>query len=245
MNIENVKTWRDAVCAVVDNFLFERQCFSSGEVTKIIREERPDFRFSHWDIGQYLRDLYFGGVIEYQNQSNGRMIPATQVPRRTTGLSRTPAGVEVFVYGPSFSEARYHDFEVDIPRPLQDLTDPYDEYGTLDGEGPMRNFDDAKTVATVHADGRLCIPRSAFDKYMHETGQHIAFGDKVYIRLDRLNMKVFVNLDRRAGAKAYDLTRDRGRVKYKPNDEFGWNPGDNFEIFVRNNGLEIDLNETV
>lgn len=242
--LETVQNWRDAVCLVIDNKLEKHECFSSGEITKILREERPDLCFSHWDVGQYMRDLYFNGSMEYEMEDDG-LEPAQQVARTTNGISRTPAGAEVFVYGPNYSDAFCHDFEVEIPNPQADLSQPYDEYGSANGEGPKR-FSKANknpTKATVQGDKRLCIPRSAFDSFMHKTGKNISFGDKVHIKLDRDNMKVNVSLTEDDSTKAYDLTRDRGRVKYKPDNVVNWSAGDTFEIDITDEGLEIDLSE--
>lgn len=249
--LANALTWRDAVCFVIDYKTSNNEPFSSGEITKEIRENRPDLCFSHWDVGQYIRDLYYQGSIQYlendyENPDYAYEDPvAVQIPRRTMGRFRTPEGVEVFVYGPNYEAAEQHDFEVQIPKPTQDLTCPYDEYGTLDGEGSKRDFKDSAIMATVHADGRLCIPRSAFDSFMHISGQSINLGDKVYVKLDRNNMRVFVSLDKRSGAKAYDLTRDRGRIKFLPDGGFDWNNQDRFPVQITKTGIEIDVSKSL
>lgn len=239
--LKDVQTWRDAVCVVIDEKLKDFECFSSGEITKEIRENRPDLRFSHWDVGQYMRDLYYQGSFMYENGGY-----AEQVPQRTSGKTRTPAGAEVFVYGPDYESAGFHDFEVEIPRAQQDLRVPYDEYGSEPLEGPKRSFDkNEKIVATVQGDHRLAIPRAAFDAFMQKTGKRILFGDKVHIKIDENTKKVSISMVEQANAKAYDLTRDRGRVKYKPDEDPSWNHGEKFEVNVTNDGLEIDVSKSV
>jgi len=238
--LEEVKTWRDAVCIVIDEKLKNYECFSSGEITKEIRINRPDLRFSHWDVGQFMRDLYYNGSMTYGTHNDYTV--AVHVPRRTSGNTRTPANMEVFVYGENYNVANSYRFEVEIPRAQGDLSLPYDEYGTQQNEGPKRSFDkNEKLVATVQGDSRLAIPRAAFDSFMQKTGKSIAFGDKIYIAFDEAKNKVSVTLSENKNTKAYDLTRDRGRVKYKPESIIDWVSGDKFQVDVTNDGLEIDV----
>jgi hypothetical protein len=238
--LKYAKSWREAVSIIVDGKMNNYECFSSGEITKEIRTYRPDLRFSHWDVGQYMRDLYYDGeMIDFDDNM------AVQVPRRTQGKSRTPAGIEVFVYGPDYESAQNHDFEVEIPRAQVDMSIPYDEYGTQPNEDSQFSFNDDKVVATVQGDNRLTIPRSAFDSFMLKTGQKIAFGDKIHIKYDPDDMKVKVSLSQIDNSKPYELTRDRGRVKYKPDEDPSWSSGEKFSVKVTNDGLEVDSTEKV
>jgi len=205
-----------------------------------------------WDVGQYLRDLYYKGSFIYSDVPYGDEEDymdekyAEQVARRTDGKSRTPYGAEVFVYGPDYEAADDHDFEVEIPRAQLDLRVPYDEYGTGPNEESKRSFDkNEKIVATVQGDNRLAIPRTAFDSFMQKTGKRVSLGDKVYIKVDENTKKISVRFDLDPNAKSYDLTRDRGRVKYKPENDLSWSFGEKFEIDVINEGLEIDISEDI
>jgi hypothetical protein len=239
--ISDVSTWRDAVFVLVDLKTRAGECFSSGEFAKYIRENRPDIVFSVYDIGQHLRDLYFSHCIAF----NGAQ--AFQIPRKTTGSGRTPAGVEVFVYSPTFDAGAQHDFEVDIPLPNKALGDAsqYSEYGTMQHEAELRKDSQDDPVATVHKDGRLCIPRKAFDTLMHATGRAVQPGDKVHIKLDQSSQQVIVSLDDCSDAKSYDLTRDRGRVKYLPDNLQSWASGDRYEISVNQDKLVVDFSKAL
>ncbi len=234
----DAKTWRDAICIVIDQKTNNGECFSSGEVTKEIRTQRPDLHFSHWDVGEYVRDLYFSNSIQYDSEV------AEQVSRYTGGSSRTPYGAKVFVYGPTEEEAFEHNFEVEIPKATSKPDAKYQEYGSLANEGPRRSEERFK--ATVHKDKRLCIPRAPFEEFVHKTGAKLGLGDKVHISLDEAVNKIKVRLDKSDDSKEYDLTRDRGRVKYKPLDfKIDWAVGDSFEVEVTDEGLDVDVSEGI
>lgn len=239
--LKEIDSWRDAVCFLVDEKTNNNKCFSSGEISKEIREKRQDIVFSVYDVGQYLRDLYYSDCITYNN------VQACQVPRMTVGAGRTPADVEVFVYSATSEDGFDYDFEVDIPLPDKALGDAtnYKEYGTVQGEAELRKDSQSDPVATVHSDGRLCIPRKAFDAFMYASGKAINPGDKVHIQLDQSNERIVVSLYSCTGTRSYDLTRDRGRVKYMPDDSLGWNSGDKYSISVSSNQLIVDLKQPI
>lgn len=234
----DVKTWRDAVCLIIDRKTKNSLCFSSGEITREIRIDRPDLHFSHWDIGEYVRDLYYSGAI-----GDGEYV---QDDAYTKGISRSPSGSKVFVYGPSYEDTSLHTFEVDIPRATSKKDSSYEEYGTHALEGAKRSDNPYK--AKVHKDNRLCIPRAPFEQFARDTGKKLGFGDKVHISLDKAFNKIKVRLQSDDNSKAYDLTKDRGRVKFKPDhgDDFcKWVSGDSFDVEVTEEGLDIQLNESV
>jgi hypothetical protein len=239
--LSDVSTWRDAVFFIVDQKIKNNQCFSSGEVAKQIRDERPDIVFSVYDVGQRLRDLYYSNCIAFGGTQ------AYQVPRKTIGSGRTPAGVEVFVYAPSFEAAIEHDFEVDIPLPNRSLGDAsqYTEYGSMPDEAQTKKESLDAVVATVHKDGRLCIPRKAFDELMHATGSGVQPGERIHIRLDQSSQQVIVSKDSCDGSKGYDLTRDRGRVKYLPDNLQSWNSGDRYAISIIQDTIVVHLSRAL
>jgi len=244
----NTNSWRDAVCKVIDQKLKDEKCFSSGEITKEIREQCPDLRFSHWDVGEYIRDLYFNGSFVFNGFPDRSDYDYVQVVRYTSGKTRTPYGMKVFVYAPTLESGLEHEFEVEIPRAKVNLGVPYDEYGTMENEGPRRGEENEKQLqATVQKDKRIHIPRSAFDALGEKTGKPLSFGDKVHISLDEAVKKIKVKLQSEENSKEYGLTMDRGRVKYLPNHVEDWvcpwGAGDAFDIQVTEEGLEIDVSE--
>lgn len=136
--------WRAACDAVVSYRLANGKPFSSGEVAAILRTFDPTLNFAVSGVGERLRDAFGQGEFDFSApeiekdtfgnpelddngdpklvvDGNGDVVmtktPAQQVSRYTEGLGRTPAGVLVFVYAPSYADGEAHNFEVDIPRP--------------------------------------------------------------------------------------------------------------------------------
>lgn len=232
------RTWQDAVCTLIDHDCRTDTCFSSGELARTLRLERPDFRFHVTEIGEFVKDLFHQGAIEYRDR-HGRVTPAVQVPRRTEGLSRTPANTEVFVYAPTPMIGAAHEFEVEIPR--MGFTPTALERQRFAAATAIAN---AEMVATVHGDGRLCIPRRAFEQLSHATGVAIRGGDDVWIAVEigtsGHNLRVY--LDKRDGCQAYALSSERGRVRLSaPSQLAGFTPGDRFAIEIDQDALLISL----
>ncbi len=237
-DIANERTWQDAVSSLIEHDCRTDSCFSSGELARTLRIERPDFRFAVTEVGEFVKDLFHQGAIEYRDR-HGRVTPAVQVPRRTTGASRTPAGTEVFVYAPTPVLGSAHDFEVEIPRP--NFTPTALERQRLAAAAAMAN---AEMVATVHGDGRLCIPRRAFEQLSHATGVSIRGGDVVGIAVEigPVGPMLRVYLDPRDGCQAHALSPERGRVRLSaPSQLPGFVPGVRFAIEVDGDSLVVPL----
>lgn len=239
-DLSNARTWQDAVCTLIDARCASATCFSSGELARILRLERRDFRFAVTELGEFVKDLFHQGAIEY-GDIQARLRSAVQVPRRTEGLSRTPAGTEVFVYAPSPACGQLHEFEVEIPRPGFTPTDL--ERQRFAAAAAQAN---AEMVASVHGDGRLCIPRRAFERLSHATGISIRGGDQVWVEL-RVDAQgsgesLRVYLDARAGCASYGLSSDRGRVRFTaPSELPAFVAGSRYAIEIADDGLSIVL----
>jgi hypothetical protein len=109
-----VADWMGAADALIEEAVAEGTCFSSGELSAYIRTYRPDLVFSaNHDIGQHLRQRHQAGTLPHYTGD----VAVTQLPRTTLGYSHSPAGINVFVYGPDERSVNTHLFEVDIPRP--------------------------------------------------------------------------------------------------------------------------------
>lgn len=237
-SLSNERTWQDAVCTLIDHHCQTSSCFSSGELARALRLERPDFRFAVTELGEFVKDLFHQGAVEYRDL-HGRARPAVQVPRRTDGHSRTPAGTEVFVYAPTPVLGSAHDFEVEIPRP--GFTPTALERQRFAAAAAVAN---AEMVATVHGDGRLCIPRRAFEQLSHATGVAIRGGDEIWIavELGRRGANLRVYLEHRDGAQAHALSTDRGRVRLSaPAQLPGFTPGARFAIEIEGDALIVSL----
>lgn len=242
--------WREYVNDLVDHLVSNMMCFSSGEIARWLRMFKPDLRFSVLSIGEHLRDLFYAnglGMFPDDGEGNGAVTPA-QVPRITTGLGRTPAGVEVFVYAPSEDLGLAHPFEVDIPKPGGQAT----TYPSP--PPPPAKKKDAVTIAgqaqplvalkaTVQQDRRLQIPRAAFEAFVHFCGITLRGGDPVYVAVENDKATITVD-DPGNGAKKYDLWADSGRVSF-PSTTTPFNPGDVFLVNIAPTGLTVDLTQTV
>jgi hypothetical protein len=236
------RTWQDAVCTLIDHASRTDACFSSGELACALRNERPDFRFAVTELGEFVKDLFHQGAIGYRDR-HGRVTPAVQVPRRTDGHSRTPVGTEVFVYAPTPVIGSAHDFEVEIPRP--GFTPTALERQRFAAAAAVAN---AEMIASVHGDGRLCIPRRAFEQLSHATGVAIRGGDEVWIAVElgrtgrEANLRVY--LDQRDGCQAHALSPERGRVRLSaPAQLSGFSPGARFAIEIDGDALVVLLEE--
>lgn len=237
-DLSHERTWQDAVCTLIDRCCANERCFSSGELARTLRIERPDFRFAVTELGEFVKDLFYQGVIEYADP-HGRVSAAVQVPRRTAGRSRTPAGTEVFVYAPSPALGHSHEFEVEIPRPSFSPTDL--ERRRFAAAAAQAN---AEMVASVHADGRLCIPRRAFEQLSHATGIAIRGGDEVYVEIvdDPQGQSLRVYLRARPGCRAYSLSPERGRLRFTaPAGLSAFVAGARFSITIIGDALDLAL----
>lgn len=237
----NVTDWKQTARDYIFDLIEAGSCFSSGEVAKYLRETSPETRFSVRALGEYVRDLFYTGQMPGSPDGYGNTWPIIQVPRITTGISRTPAGMQVFVYGCDVQECLQHPFEVDIPSFGQPQTTTQAPTPPSQPAGVAINGSATSTtlVAKVHTDGRLCIPRSAFEAYVHETGQPMTGGQSVYVMVDQ-NEILTISLDNTPGSSSYDLSRTRGRVLIA---HPRFTPGDQYEIEVDENALAIDLIE--
>jgi hypothetical protein len=231
------RTWQDAVCTLIDHWCLNDSCFSSGQLARQLRVERPDYRFAVTELGEFVKDLFHQGAIEYRDQ-HGRVTAAVQVPRRTDGRSRTPANTEVFVYAPTPMLGQAHEFEVEIPRP--GFTPTALERQRFAAAAAQANAD---MLASVHGDGRLCIPRRAFEQLSHATGVSMRGGDKVFIAVEQAaSATLRVYLEARDGCMEHGLQPDRGRVRFTaPGQLPSFTPGSTFAIEIEGDGLCIVL----
>lgn len=212
----NASTWEQAVDNVVQYLVSQGACFSSGEVVSHIRTHRSDLVFRHGWVGERLQRAFANGTMpDYEGGPGIGTIHPVQMIRQTSGLGRTPAGVQVFVYAPDPQAGADHHFEVDVPLPgpqgLQDgrsapPTGPLDglsaaalammggtvpaptgrtptpvPVGTAAAPATAKGKQvPGDVVAKVHADGRVCIPKLAFEALAQSTGQPVVGGVAIY-----------------------------------------------------------------
>lgn len=243
--IANSPDWRTAVMDLLTAWIDDGRCFSSGEVASALRVHRTDLRFSVPSLGEHIRDLFYGNALPGYPDANpmcGRN-PVTMSPRHTVGLfpDRTPAGVQVFVYGPEVGACDAHEFEVFIPNPAAGETmasAPTPAVGTPApargmAKGPVTiggNKTPAGDIeATVWPDGRLGIPRSAFEVAVHLAGTPIKGGDPVFVTCTAT--EATVTLADVAGSTRYDLWTTGGRIAFG-NPVKPFFPGDKFKLDI-------------
>jgi len=227
--------WRQAVRDLLDYWVSKGRCFSSGEIAATLRTHRPDAMiFSVPSLGEYIRDLFYNGMLPSYTVDDGNggtmQMPPMQVPRYTEGLypDRTPAGVEVFVYGPDHQSCLDHEFEVFIPNPARGETVAdapaqamaQTALAAADKTGKTKTAVEimgariaAQDIrAKVWPDGRLCIPRNAFEAAVHLGGTPMRGGDPVFVKVDSDRVVVTLAATGDPAEKSYDLTRSHGRI---------------------------------
>jgi len=253
-----VPEWLGATDALLDVLIEEGDCFSSGEIASYLRTFRPDLVFSVTSsVGKHLQDRFYGCTMPMYLDPQAGASPVEMVPRITGGFSRTPAGTEVFVYGPDAQSASDHDFEVDIPKPgFKTPADPTDAHGLpakpVQAPTPIQHFVNLTPrprkdiTATVHNDARCCIPRSALEALLHETQTSLKGGDSVYVQVDDGAQQAIIALDRDDGTQGYNLSAARGRVLF-PHPVRPFKPGDRYAATVDGPGrrLVVDLSQTL
>lgn len=195
--------------------------FSSGEVTACLRLCRPDIRSFNSDVGEYIRNAYSNGTLPLFGNTEAPI----QVERTTCGVSRTPAGTPVFVYAPEASLADSWDFEIYVPTPGDDSVQNTPSGPALQPNAPSANptpspatvaqgtMVPGDVIATIHPDGRLCIPRAAFEAFAYESGKPITGGVDLYIAYCGPNEDtVEVTPDNLPGTIPVAPTKDRVRL---------------------------------
>lgn len=240
ISIANSSTWEDAISDFITCTTQLGQALTSGHITTILRVYRPDFRFSHFKIGEIVQEKLFAGEIEYNGQ------PATQVSRVCAGLGRTPEGTAVFCIGPDPQACQDFPFELDIPEPGAGLKQmpqehPIQQGVTIAPKAPSK----ADMKATVHSDHRLCVPRVAFEALMHKTGQSFRAGDRAWVRFEDGPDRAIVSLSQQSGAVDYDIGKDRGRILFPKAGSGQFQHGDIFAIEIANNELVVAIDRAL
>ena len=243
--------WRDAVTALLAFWITEGRCFSSGEVATALRTHRSDLRFSVLSVGEFLRYLFYNQTMPLYTMPDGSSVAAMQMPRFTEGRfpDRTPQGTEVFVYGPDQDSCTTHDFEVFIPKPHETMADapaPQAAKPLPAGQTPVSILGDragaaADLTAKVWPDGRLCVPRSAFELTVHLSGTPLRGGDPVFVTVNPTEATVsLTNPD--GTAKQYNIWVSQGRVAFpSPDPAKPFKAGDTYKITVEAGKLTVDL----
>lgn len=245
--------------------------FTSGHVVHAVRSARSDLAFGQARVGSHLRNAFAQGLLPAYDDGFGGEQAVVQVPRRTTLTNtRTPVGTEVFVYGPTADECNSFEFEINIaeaPKVSDGQGGQISAAAAMLGATPglqqgapgasnIPPVTPAGTVAvangqmvagiplaSIHADGRLCIPRLAFEALAFETGIPIKGGEPLYV--EETNGTLTVSQDRTStGQVEVRPTTDRLRL------HFGLDPakhgqtfpvGKSFDILVASTGLTIKL----
>ena len=246
--IQNSGDWRNAVEDLLAFWTSQNRCFSSGEVAATLRIHRPDFQFKVGSVGEHIKDLFYSNMVpQYPNVGY-----PLQVPRFTTGKfpQRTPAGTEVFVYGPDPITVMNHDFEIYVPFPGEAFADaPAPAQVVAPQTTPQVTLShrvaNSSIVATVQGDGRLYVSRQAFDLAVHLGVVPLKGGAPVFVKV--LPDKAIITLVQDDPASVpYDLCPTRGRVRFaSPDPTKPFTPGDKYRVKVGASVLEVDLTQTV
>ena len=234
-SIRESSDWEHAVDDFIDCSTQLGQPFTSGHITTILRVYRPEFRFSHRQVGERCQDLFHSGAIQFQSQL------AIQVPRVCAGLGRTPSGTTVFTYAAEQDQAESFPFELDIPKPGAGLTQMPQEY-PIQTQTPGRvlrpNLPNALDMrAKVHSDKHLCVPRAAFEALLHASARALRGGEPAWVSYDTAENKAHITLDQHPGAVSYDISKDRGRVLFPKPGSGQFEHGDLYQCTIEGDGV--------
>ena len=227
--------WKTCAIDLIRWLISNDRCFSSGEIANYIRQHRPDVSFSVLDLGNQVRDWYYGQALPPYDSG---LYPA-MVPRTTEGTFRTQAGVRVFVYAPDEAQGKAHDFEVDVPLPPalenQPARVPPSDPATITGSRRT----DEELFAVVRADRRCVIPRPAFEFFVHATGRTIRIGtNPVHITFTSDTARI--TLDPTATSTPYHLWAGAGRVAFAAQPPVSpFTPGQKFSLSVTPTALVV------
>ena len=262
--LSGITDWHQAVDALVAHWALEGECYSSGEVAAALREHSPNLRFSVPNVGAYLRDLFFAETLPGYDDGMGDTEQPLQLLRPTEGLypSRTPAGVEVYVYGPDQDTCMDHAFEVFIPipggqesqadAPVEALGQTAQAAADSSGNTPTAvailgaKIASADIRCGVQPDKRLTVPRRAFEYAVSLGGHPMRGGDPVWaVQKDGI-VTVYTSDPADLTQRQYALTTDRGRVLI-PSDDLSapFVAGETYKVAVSAGQLVIDTTAPV
>lgn len=250
----NQPEWMAATDDLIELLVENGECFSSGEIASFLRTFCPQLRFSVTsNIGEHTRDRFYACSMPLYSHADGTTSPVEQASRMTQGFTRTPGNTPVFVYGPDYTAIQAHEFEVEIPQPgFKTPADPQDAHGLpakpVQAPTPVQPHfvkltarpSPKNLTATVHKDARCCIPRSAFEAFLHATGTSLSGGSMVFVQVDDSTQKATVTLDRQPGSQGYQLSAMRGRVLF-PHPAHPFTSGDSYGMTIQGSELVVDL----
>ena len=196
-----------------------------------------------------------------------------------TVASKTAPGQPVFVYAKDGNDGFAHDFEVYIPDfddPTSQRALPVNVASGIMhlSNTPMPAAPAPRTMATpaspaqailitgslkrddviayVRPDGRLCIPRAAFEAYVALDGSPLRGGpngDSVWVTFDTAASGDTVSISRTGQSPPsveYHLWATRGRIAIQAGVGMAaFVPGEKFKITVSTTGLVVDLSVKV
>jgi hypothetical protein len=241
--IRDADDWREAVTALLEFWTALDRCYSSGEVAACFRTHRMDLRFSVTTVGEEIRNRFYNGELPNYDDGFGDAMAPVQHPRWTVGVGRTPADVQVFVYGPDVGTCDTHAFEVDIPRPGTangaETDGPQTPAPTVTAAPPrVRPVPGNLPSAYVAADGRCYLPRKVVDAYLGAGNISLRQGDALHVTQD--GDTATVTADKAPGSAAYNIWATSGKLAFYSQGT-AFTSGTKYAVTVTDNGIEVDL----
>lgn len=241
--IDAANTVPEAVSNLTEFWIHQGLAFTSGHVVHALRSARSDLFIKQGEVGEGLRNLFDRGELPSYDDGLGFPLRPVRKTRATTldpmmGVTRTPKGTEVYVYGINEDDIDAFEFEVNIAE-APDASDG--KGGTISAAAALLNStpnlapgapnaspippvtasgkvaralgtsNPTNIKATVHADGRLCIPRSAFEALAHATGTPVIGGEDLFVTYDG-NGGIVITQQPESGSEAIRPTSDRLRL---------------------------------
>lgn len=248
-------------------------CFTSGHIVNALREARgKSLMVNQRPTGQVIQQAFEDGDLPSYDDGFGGSRPMRKLRATTRTDTRTPVGTEVYVYGPSEDEIDLFEFEINIAEapmvndgmggqtsaatallnatPNVPASDPNaSPIPPVQPSGKVAiangKMVPGTPIAAVHSDGRLCLPRIAFEALAFETGVPVVGGEALYVSVLE-DGNIFISQQNQSESVDVRPTTDRLRLHLALSSIPKWdghlvNFGDEFDVLVSEEGLTVKL----
>jgi hypothetical protein len=218
--------WRTCATDLIQWLVKNDRCFSSGEIALYLRTHRPEVVFSVLTLGDQLRNWYYGKELPpydagYPTMVSREFLDAEGKPRK------------VFVFAPSESAGRAHDFQVKVPLPAE-----VRERAPKVKPEPVEEF-----VATIRSNRRCVVPRGAVERHIHLHGTPFQVEEDPIFLTYLADGDVWLSLDSSPGAVPVFLWSGGGRVQFPaPKGHPGYEPDTVVALDVSSKGIRVTFN---
>jgi len=266
-----VKDASDGARLLADFWVEQGVCFTSGHAVNALRLARgKTLMVNQRPVGQALQDYFNDGDMPSYMAGDGSVTrPFRKEMFSTRTDTRTPVGTGVFVYGPSEEAIDLFEWEINITE-APDVSDGQgglvspatallqatpNTAPTAPGASSIPAVQPSGHVAvahgkmvpgnptaSIHKDGRLCIPRVAFEALAFETGDAIVGGEPLFVTVK--GDELVISTVETKGSGTAVPTSDRLRL-HLTMPQGRYPVGTTFEVVVNEDTLILDLGHPI